>query len=761
MSEFHTNQRGTYGQGGPYAGPLDPFLEAKLHPPLVRQGWVERARLLDRLDAATRRPIVLVSAPAGYGKTTLVAQWLADRRGDRAAAWVALDEGDNDPARLWTHVAVALERAGCVLSTALTASMAAMDGELVAGLLHKLLGVLASMPDEVCILLDDFQSITNPACHEQVELLVENLPPQVHLVIMSRADPGLKLGRLRASGSLVEIRADALRFTLLETSALLAAEDVVLHDEAVTELLMTTEGWPAGLYLAILALSGRSDPDEFVRRFDGNDRFVGEYFSEEVLSGHAEPVRELILKISVMERFCAAVCDAVAETSDAADILRDLERQNLFLVPLDDEGRWFRFHHLFSAVARSQLEVVHPDQVPSLHHRAAEWFQAHGHVDEAVTHLMAAGRLPHAADLVQANLFVYVDGGRAQTVQAWLRALGSDTVSKHPAAAVAAAWMAAVTGDQEALARHLDELGPVLDHGPLPDRTHSVESAVSLIQGMYGYGGPIEMMAGARRSVELETDARTTQYSMAQRNLGHAAYVLGDLAAAVPPLTKAVHSEAALPMVRLFALSENSLVHAELGQHELSREMAERAMEIAAERELYAMPQARSLAFTALGQAQAAAGKLGDALTTLEQGRALRRKFPSIGPWPSIHNLLVMSRVAVEVGDVVLAQELLDDLALRLDRYPEGVEAMQARTAAVRAALHDRSGRDRQLDEPLTGRELDVLRLLQGTLSFSEIARVLHLSSNTVKTHARATYRKLGAHSRSDAVAIARRRQLL
>jgi LuxR family transcriptional regulator, maltose regulon positive regulatory protein len=760
MSDHQLNKREADDPGASYAGPLDPFLEAKLHPPLVRQGWVERGRLLDRLDDATRRPIVLVSAPAGYGKTTLVAQWLADRKGRRAAAWVALDEGDNDPARLWTHVAIALQRAGCVLSTDLTASMAAEDGALVAGVLHKLLGVLASMPDDVIILLDDFQCITSPACHEQVELLVENLPRQVHLVIMSRADPGLKLGRLRASGSLVEIRADALRFTLPEAASLLAAEGVQLHDEGVTELLMTTEGWPAGLYLAVLALSGRSDPDSFVHRFGGNDRFVGDYVSEEVLSGHPEPVRELILKISVMDRFCAAVCDFVAETTDAAGILRDLERQNLFLVPLDDEGRWFRFHHLFAAVVRGQLETVHPDAVSSLHQRAAEWFRAHGHVDEAVTHLLAADQTAAAADLVQANLLVYLDAGRAQTAQSWLRALGPDTISRHPSAAVAAAWVAAVSGDQAALARHLDVLAPLHDHGPLPDRTQSVESAVSLIQGMFGYGGPVEMMAGARRAGELETDARTPQYALAQRNLGHAAYVLGDLQAAVPPLTKAVHSEAAPPMVRLFAMSESSLVHAELGRRDVSLEMAERAMEIADEREIYAMPQARSLAFTAMGQAQAMAGKINAAMSTLEQGLALRRRVPTIGPWPSIHHLLVMSRVAVEMGDDVLAEQLLDDLDLRLGRYATGVNAMQARAAAVRAALRTRAGPD-QREEPLTARELDVLRLMQGALSLSEVAGVLYLSSNTVKTHAQAVYRKLGAHSRTDAVAIARRRRLI
>jgi ATP/maltotriose-dependent transcriptional regulator MalT len=743
----------------PVGRSVDPFLEAKLHWPPLREGWVQRDRLLERFDRATRRPVLLVAAPAGYGKTTLVAQWLAARRGSRDVAWVSLDAGDNDPGRLWTHVAAALGRAGCVLASDSAAFTAADSGDLIAGGLTKMVHALASMSDDIVIILDDFHFVQEPACHDQVGFLIGNLPPQAHLVIVSRSDPGLRLGRLRASGLLAEIRADELSFTIDEAASLLALEDVDLPGAGVADLVGRTEGWPAGLYLATLSLSGRTDASEVVSQLSGNNRYIGGYLTEEVLNQHPKQVRELILMMSILDRFCGSLCDFVAETSDAAEILQGLERENLFLVPLDDERRWFRFHHLFAAVARSELEAAHGERVPELHLRAADWFRRHDHIDEAVAHLLAAGRHGEASALVQANWMAYVDAGRGQTVLSWLASLGSLATLTDPAAGVTAAWMAALVGDEPALIEHLEALKAFGEHGPLPDGTRSVESAISMIQGLFGFGGPVEMLSSAKRAVELETDGRSPHYAVANLALGHAAYVAGDVDDAVPLLIRASHSEAAPAIVRVLGLSMHSLVEGELGHHERSRLMAERAMDIVESRDMYAMPQV-SMAFTALGQVLARAGKLSDAVAILEQGLALRRRQPGLAPWATIHHLMVMSRVAVEAGDLVMAQDLLDELAARVAHFSDGMRATVARLAAVRSEFRARSSQDAH-EEPLTARELDILRLLQGSLSLSEIADELHLSSNTVKTHTQAIYRKLGAHSRKGAVAIARRERLV
>jgi LuxR family transcriptional regulator, maltose regulon positive regulatory protein len=748
---------GPFGHGDP-AQSVDSFLEAKLHWPRARPGWVDRDRLLDQFDEATRRPVTLVAAPAGYGKTTLSAQWLAKRRGDRAAAWVSLDAADNDASRLWTHVVTALERAGCAVAAGMPGLMASNSGELIAGVLPKLVNALATADSDVVLILDDFHYVQSEVCRKQVEFLVENLPEQARLVIISRADPGLRLGRLRASGLLAEIRAEHLSFTAEEATLLFGAERVELSAPGVEQVLDRTEGWPAGVYLASLSLSGRTDADDIVRSSTGTDRFVTSYFSEEVLSQGSERVREFIITMSILDRFCAPLCDAVAETTGSADLLDDLERNNLFLVPLDSDRRWFRFHQLFGAVARSELEALHPNRVQKLHERAARWYLTNGHVGEALIHLGAAGLRTEAAQLVQANWLTFVDAGRAPTVLSWMQSLGRNPAAPVPSEEVTAAWMAAIFGDEAGLARHLRTLEEFADLGPLPDGCRSVESAVNLIHTVFGYGGPLEMRAAGERAAALEVDGLLPFYAMARMGLGHAAYVTGELNLAAETLDMASRSEASPAIIRVLALGVQSLTEGELGRLEASRELAERAMGLVDSRNLHPLPQA-SLAFAALGQVQASMGKLDDAMATLEQGLAMRTRHTA-APWGRIHHLMVMARVAVEAGEISMAQQLLGELTGCLDRFSNGMTAMRARQAVIQGALRERIA-DGAYEEQLTARELDVLLLLQGSQSIREIGAALYLSSNTVKTHVQSLYRKLGAHSRDEAVANARRDRLI
>lgn len=737
---------------------VDAFLEAKLHAPPTRDEWVRRSRLLDQLDSALSRRLTLVAAPAGYGKTTLVAQWIAGGRSP-AAAWVSLDEGDNDAGRLWTHIAASLERAGCVIDHDLFTIMAAGSAEALTALLPRLVNALAAMPDDIVLVLDDFHLVTQPACHEQVAFLVEHLPAQAHLVVLTRADPSLRLGRLRVEGNLAEIRADALSFDAAEAASLMAHEDVPLTPDSLADLLKRTEGWPAGLYLAALSLVGRADPDGFVRDFTGDNRFLGDYLTEEVLNRHSEAERDFVATMSILERFSAPLGDYVAETTGTASMLSDFERSNLFLIPLDHDRRWFRFHHLFAAVARSEFESSQPERVVRLHHRAAEWFRDHGYMDEAVKHFLAAGDTASAAYLVQANWFRYVDAGRATTVAGWLQALGPPAVASDPAAGVTAAWMAALSGDRDLFARLLENLAQFSDFGPLPDGTASVEAAISILRGMFGFGGPMEMLDAATRGVALEVDARSPFYGAAHAALGHAGYVLGDLDTAVHHARIAAYAEATPSIVQVLGHATAAFAEAERGNDLASQQHAEQAMAIVDVNGFAVMPQS-SFGFIAFGMMQASAGKTADALKTLDHCLMLRRKNAALSPWPTIHLSRVMASVAIDARQLDLARTMLDEGERLLSDFDEGVETMLARFAAIRARLVAATGSD-PTAEHLTEREIEILTLLPDSLSISEIARELYLSPNTIKTHTRSIYRKLGATSRAEAVRIARGRRLI
>jgi LuxR family maltose regulon positive regulatory protein len=410
-------------------------------------------------------------------------------------------------------------------------------------------------------------------------------------------------------------------------------------------------------------------------------------------------------------------------------------------------------------VARSELELKHPATVLTLHARAADWFRSHGHIDEAVEHLLAAGSIEDAARLVNASWLTYVDAGRDATVLGWLASIGPEAPSTSPAARVTAAWMSALVGSESALADHLEALADVRDGGPLPDGTRSVESAVALIKGSFAYDGPLEAMTAARRAVEIETNVQSPYHAIAHLALGHAAYLLGDLDQAIVALRTASSSGAAPAIVQVQSLSIQSLVEAERGDLVRSRESAELAMGLVDARGLRPSPLA-SLALTAFGRAQAAAGKIDDALVTMEVGLDIRRQSIAPGVWGPIHHLLATALVAALAGRFVMARELMSELAGRMSRFTGGMEAMHSRVAEVHLLLRDEAAAE-MLDEPLTRRELDVLRLLQSDLNSHEIADELYLTFNTVKTHASAIYRKLGAHSRSEAVVIARRRSLI
>jgi LuxR family maltose regulon positive regulatory protein len=443
------------------------LLQTKLRIPRVRPGLVSRPRLIERLNEALHlgRKLTLISAPAGFGKTTLLSEWAAGWGPRTRVAWVSLDKGDNDPARFWTHFIAALqtipegvgEAARAALqSRGLANANAPPRAEvLLTGLISE---VTAADPDPFSLVLDDFHVITVPQVNDALASLLSNLPQQMHLVLSSRADPPWPLARLRVCGELTELRTDDLRFTPTEAAAFL--NDVMglgLSAGDIAALDARTEGWIAGLQMAALSMQGRQDVTRFIKAFSGSHRFILDYLVEEVLERQSSDIQEFLLKTSILERMTAPLCDAVTDGSDSQTILIQLDRANLFLIPLDDQRSWYRYHHLFADLLRVRLEGTRPEQTRALHRQASEWYEQNGLTSEAVRHASAAGDVKRVERLVEGNAFAMMDHGELTTLAGWLDALPDEVVRSRPWLCVARAWASAYAGQ-------LDAVEPLLQH---------------------------------------------------------------------------------------------------------------------------------------------------------------------------------------------------------------------------------------------------------------------------------------------------------
>jgi LuxR family transcriptional regulator, maltose regulon positive regulatory protein len=442
----------------------DVLLATKLHVPRPQPGFVPRRRLVQALGEGLAKGRVLVCAPAGFGKTALLADWARDS--GQPVAWLGLDAADSDPARFWRYAVAALEGARPELAGRVGPPPPGSVEGLVAALINEL--AADPGPDEVLLVLDDYHLVDSGPVHESVAFLLENLPPGLRVVVSSRADPPLPLARLRARGQLAELRTADLRFTAEEAAALLdgvagsglAERETAgprLPGAAAAALVARTEGWAAGLQLAGLSLRGHADPAGFAAAFSGSHRFVLDYLGDEVLDGQPGQVRAFLLETSVLERLSGELCDAVTGRTGSQAMLADIERAGLFLTPLDEVRGWWRYHHLFADLLRARLQAEQPGRAVALHRAAAAWYDEHDLADDAVQHALAAGDTEWAARLVERHVETLLGRSEGATLRRWLSALPPESVRDRPRLCLAQAYGAAQGFQLEALEALLDD----------------------------------------------------------------------------------------------------------------------------------------------------------------------------------------------------------------------------------------------------------------------------------------------------------------
>ena len=734
------------------------MLETKLQPPGRRPGLVARPDLLARLDAGSARRLTLVTAPAGWGKTTLVGDWLAERSGE-GAAWVALDVADNDPARFWRYVAEALRRAGAPVEEQAVGALAG-GGETAEAGLSALINALAAAPRPTLLALDDYHLIADDDIHGAVGFLCANAPDGLRVVMTSRAEPPIGLARLRARGDLAELRAGDLRFSEREAGALLAeAAGRPLGDDEVGRLRARTEGWAAGLYLAGLSLRGRGDASRFIADFAGDDRLVVDYLAAEVLEGLPGDLRAFLLRTSVLGRLSGPLCDAVADTSGSARALVELEGSNLFLVPLDTRREWYRYHHLFGELLQHELALTWPEEVPELHRRAAAWHLADGSVDDAIHHVAAAGDVAQAADLIAEHWSEHLRGGFTVTTQRWLGLLPPETVRGDVRLCLAEAWLAVNLGLPEEAARWLTASETAPEHRDEPELEASRIAARSLERLLAG-DAPEAVRTGMEALATTQGDV-TWWRAAACLAAGIALHACDRHDEAYPILVECadIGRRTGAWAPALVALCHLADQEVERGDLESAERYSREALAYAEQESHAEYPHAAG-AHTGLAQVLAARGDLDAAQAQADRGAELAGR--GRAPTEIAYSVIVRGEVALARGDGGLARACARDARALLDSAPAPGEhlaqKMRVLEDALRAAPRPAAA---AAGADLTEREMAVLRLLTGLASAREIADQLYVSHNTVKTQIKSIYRKLGVATRAEAVARARELGLL
>jgi len=739
-------------------GPAVDLFAAKLLRPLLRPGTVRRSLLIERLAQGNPRPVVSVVAPAGYGKTTLLSQW-AERNG-QAFAWVSVDEADNDPKVLLTYVAEALdavEPIGGRVFDALASPASSVPGSVV----PRLGSAFSSMTSPVVLVLDDVHALHNSECRAALSVLADHVPGGSRLALAGRTEPPLRVPRLRAEGRILEIGPGDLSMTRAEASSLLRNADLALGEDDVAELHQRTEGWPAGLYLAALYLREGGPLAGAAVSFGGDDRLVSEYMESEFLARVSGRQRVFLTRMAVLERTSGPLCEEVLGLSGSAVALAELARSNLLLVPLDRRGEWYRYHRLFRDMLLAELERLEPGVIPVLRRRAAGWCLRNGLPEEALEYSMAAGDADTVAGLAEKLVVPAHRQGRVTTIQRWFRWLEDrDGIEGHPMAAVLAALFCALTGRPVEAERWADAVDRWQYGEPARPDDPSTEAWAAVLRTFLCRRGVEQMRADADEAVRRFAVQSFVTPAPAFLQ-GIARVLCGDLDGGDASLEDGVsvgEEVGALEDVAL-ALCERSLVAMAGSEWDRAEALAGQGAAVlrrAGIEESYASPLVSAVqARTAMHR-----GDVPAARRHLVSGQRLRHLLTYALPYFAVQARIELARVHLALADLAGARTLMREIDELLRRRP-GLGNLAGEARALRTRLSKERGSSVPGASSLTGAELRLLPLLSTHLSFPEIAAQMFLSRNTIKSEAMSIYRKLGASSRSQAVARSRELGLL
>ncbi len=705
--------------------------------------------------------LVVVSAPAGWGKTSLLRDWCSAGQASRAA-WLSVDRDDNDPVRFWAHVIAAIAAVSPGTGEASLQVLTAPGAKDAEGVLTPLINDLERLAVPVTLVLDDYHLISNRGLLECVEYLVEHLPPTLRLVVSARADPELPLARLRARGEMTEFRADALRFTSAEAAELLNGTlGLGLAPGDIDALQRRTEGWAAGLYLAGLSLRGRPDPSRLVSAFAGDDRQIVDYLVAEVLDALPEHVRSFMMRTSVLDRMCGSLCDAVTASGGSWRILEGLERTNQFVIPLDASRQWYRYHQLFAELLRHELDRAEPRLAPLLHRRASAWHRQHGSIAEAIGHATSAGDLADARELIAAHWNAYINEGLAETVEAWLHRLPPAMVTEDARMCLVMGWISRHLGRLDEVEPWLEAADAATAQGPLTEGSASIESCACMLRAGHRHmiGDLAGTEAASRRAVALEAAGTPLWQAVASATLGASLYWQGKDGEARTILRRVAGSigPPANNLASLWAQGCLAAIAARSGDHEAAEDHVHKAMDLAARHGLGEYWVAATALLTS-AELLERRGHLTDAQAAARGGLRLAERGQA--RLETAYAQVCVARLAARAGRD-------DEARLRLGAARRIITACADPGVVLTAVLAGTAGgagrpappdgrRPPEPAEPLSQREDEILRWLSSQLSLREIATELYVSYDTVKTHTRHIYRKLGVSTRQQAVAQAR-----